>query len=159
MGAAAGELRYPTTLVDRVTFLLPDTGLGRRADDALDALHRKGFVAGVGLTEQHVPDVYTMAQEPAIVEYCPKDQVARFVPEVVRSWIGKAGGRGYAAIYDVPENGGAPLYDDQIENLSDSAVTPVAYGWSGYKKNKYIAGADITTAYRVGAAGVELAHD
>jgi hypothetical protein len=155
---------YPTELAPNITFLEAGTGLGERADSALESLQEKGFVASVGLTALHLPRIYEMAQEAGIVENCPSDQLTRFHPDCAARWVGKSSGglepgRGFTSIHDVIGNDGAPLNSSDIANLTDADVRPVVYGWSGWEKNKHLIGKDITTAYRVSELGSQLARD
>jgi hypothetical protein len=151
---------YPNTLAPELQFLTPDMGLGERADTSLAALHERGFVAAVGLTEHHAGALAVISTQRHIAEYCPKDQtLSRFgTLESTRTWIGKDGGRGFVGIYDVVGNEGYPLHLYDVQNMSTTDVRMTADGWSGYGKNKHIPGADITTAYRVGQEGLDLAR-
>jgi hypothetical protein len=152
-------LTYPNTLAPNLQFLLPGRGLGERADVSLEALHQRGFVAAVGLTARHATTTAVMAHEPHVVEFCPNDKETRFPAEKVKKWIGKGGGRGFVAIYDVPENKGASLRISDVACLTDEDVAQNAWGWSGFETSPHIPGVNVTTAYRVGAAGRQLAYE
>jgi hypothetical protein len=148
---------YPTDLATEVTLLTPSMDLGERAHDEIVDIMDHGLVAATGLPELFAGSLATMSAEPHIVEYCP-DRVKRFPTlAMTRKWHEK--GRGFVAIYDVPANRGERVTEDQLDELTKDDMHLLAYGWSGEEPNHYIEGADITTAYRVGAEGSNLAFN
>ena len=150
-------MNYPNTLAPKVELLVPGTGLGERADASLEALHAHGFVAGVGLTEAQGGSFAVMAGQRHIREMCPND-LGRFgTPALRREWQSK--GRGFAGIYDVQKNEGQPLSVEDVLAIDEDELQAVVWGWSGEETNKHIKGADVTTAYRVGERGRELARE
>lgn len=148
---------YPTTFETSFEPIALDRDLGERGNDAIASLARHGFVVATGVHEAHLDDLAGMAAEPHIVEYCPSDQEKFVSRESIAVWLGKGGGRGMVAICATLHDG--PLLQRDIEDIAAEEVEMVAYGWSGYKPNGHIPGADITTAYRVGSRGRELAYD
>lgn len=123
---------YPTEMVERAAALDATTALGPRGDAALASLHAAGLRATLGLDEPTLTGITAAANEPHIVEFCPNDR-ARFADLAAgRAWMGK--GRGLVTI-----------------STADGAL--LAYGWSGREHNAHLPGADVTTAYRVTAAG------
>lgn len=151
---------YPTTLAPEVRLLTPDMELGDPAIAALQELHDHGFVAGIGLTEYHQPFIARIANERPVREFCPNDAATRVgTLPIAREWNGKGGGRGYVSIFDLPDNQGEPLSAADLGYIEDVDMLPVAYGWSGFLRNKHIPGADITTAYRTSTHGRQLARE
>lgn len=127
---------YPIALADPVP--LDRLVTGDRAAAALAALHTAGADAVLGLDEPTVPLVAAAASEPGIVEFCPNDATRFADVPAARKWAAK--GRAFVGIV-----GPGP---DRL----------LAYGWSGPEHNEHIAGADVTTAYRVTAAGQAFAR-
>ena len=76
----------------------------------------------------------------------------------MRKWLKKGTGRIMAGIYAVNGEDGL-LDEDRVAVLSAEDLTQVAYGWFGAEPNPHMpSGVDITTAYRVGQQGRELAR-
>lgn len=124
---------YPTTMVERAEPLDADTtALGRRGGAALRASAAAGLRVTVGLDDATLAGIAAAASEPHIVEFCPNDRSRFADPAAGRTWMAK--GRGLVAV-----------------TTPDGAL--LAYGWSGIERNAHLPGADVTTAYRVTAAG------
>lgn len=149
---------YPTQFVPELRFLTSEDNLGDRADEAIDNLAAHGFVIAEGVHLSQVGRISEMAGEQHIVEYCPNDKRRFGSIEKVAAWLGKGGGRGMVSIFEVIDED-RPLSEDDIRSLNADDVSQVAYGWSGFGVNEHIPGADITTAYRVGQRGRELAYE
>jgi hypothetical protein len=152
---------YPTELAPHVEILVPGNGLGERADAALRNLHEHGMVAAVGLSQYHVGRLGEIAAQEHIVEYCSNDRSRHGSLEQVRAWHRKHDGRGFVAIYDIPENGGRPLTVDDTVGLKDDELLMLSEGWSGYlenRRNPFIEAAPVTTAYRTSSEGQLLAR-
>lgn len=132
--AYANELSEPVPL-DRLL------RRGVRGRDGLVVLGAHGAVAAVGLDEATVPLVAAAATEPGIVEFCPNDGTRFADVSAARRWAAK--GRAFVGITVAGDRG---------------ARTLLAYGWSGPEHNDHVPGADVTTAYRVTAAGQALAR-
>ncbi len=135
-------LRYPTQLVDE-PLRLDRFPLGAAGDRAVLALREGGLVAVAGLSTTMLPDIQAIATENDVQEFCPNDS-GRFAYSNVGQWVAKGGGRGFVGIGQLEASG---------------RLRVVGYGWSAFKENKAIIGADITTAYRVGSAGNQLARE
>lgn len=147
---------YPSEMAPNLTFLTPDIDLGERANEEVFELMNHGFVAAANLTEPHAATLSLIAHEEGILEYCPDKK--RFATlEKTQTWQQK--GRGFVGVYEVFGNSGSALTARDLKSLTDDNIHMVAYGWSGVESNKRIAGADITTAYRVGSRGRELARE
>lgn len=129
-------MTYPVEMVDRVR---PLTGgeLGPRGAAAVTSLTGVGLRAMVGLDEPTRAAMAAAAGEPHIVEFCPNDAKRFADPAAGRAWMAK--GRGLVTIVD-------------------GDGTLLAYGWSGVERNGHVPGADVTTAYRVTAAGQAAAR-
>lgn len=147
---------YPTTFASELHFLTEEDNLGDRASQAISTLAEHGFVAAEGVHLSQVGSIAAMAGERHIVEYCPNDLKRFGSEEKVATWLGKGGGRGMVGIFEVVGEDD-PLSVGDIHALTSNDVSQVAYGWSGFGVNEHIPGADITTAYRVGRRGRELA--
>lgn len=150
--------KYPTELADHLELLTPGMGLGERADWELERLLSRGLIAAFGLTPYHARTTAEMSREKHIAEHCASDADRFGTLAQSRAWVGKDGGRAYTGIYAANESGAA-LSPTDVLQLSDDELRQVAYGWLGELKNDHIPGADITTAYRVGAAGRILARE
>jgi hypothetical protein len=153
---------YPTELAPNVEFLSLKTAvtadLGDRALTQLMHLQSNGFVAGLGLSEAHIPTVAAMTREEHIVEYCPNDEGRMGTVEDAKDrWQPK--GRGFVGIYDVKEWDGRVITPGMLRQLKDEDVEMIAYGWSGELANSHAPDFDITTAYRAGQRGLALARE
>lgn len=118
------------------TRLLPD-GLGPAGAEAAQQLADRGYEVQLGLTPESAREISTMALEPSICEYCPRDSGERFTDlESAGRWLSK--GR---AIF-------------LLLKRSDSGQLKLAgYGWSGAGSSPHVPDGQITFALRIGETG------
>jgi hypothetical protein len=155
---AIATVEYPTSFTPELRPLQPGYGLSEPTDTLLQELRAHGFVMAVGVHESQLDNLADMASQPHIREFCPND-VGRFGSEPrVRKWQQKGTGRVMVGIYAVNGESG-PLDEDRVASLRAEDLTQVAYGWFGAEPTPHMPpGVDITTAYRVGQQGRELAR-
>jgi hypothetical protein len=148
---------YPTEIAPQPHFLTSTDNLGERANASLQILQEHGFVVGVGMTEAFQPQVAAIAEEPAVVEYCPNDKKRVGTLEALHKWQSK--GRGAVVVYATGEFDTSGMSPEDMQQLAEEGyLEAVAYGWSGAEPNKHIPGGDITTAYRGSLRATELAR-
>ena len=153
------ERPFPTAFEQDFAPLMPDEGLGAEADTQLTLLADHGLVAARGIHLAQAVNLAAIADDPKVVEYCPRDYTTRFgTIERQRNWVAKGGGRAMLGIYYVRGQEG-PVDLDDARQLTVHDVAMVADAWGGPEANRHIPGADITTAYRVGSLGSRLARE
>lgn len=133
-------MHYPTELAVAASTLDLGVDLGPRGSAAVATLTDLGLRAVVGLDASLLAGLASAAGEDHIVEYCPNDRSRFGDLGAATKWAAK--GRGFVAILGPADTGDSLL----------------AYGWSGIERNDHVAGADITTAYRVTRAGQDVAR-
>lgn len=116
-------------------------GLGLLGDEALKKLNAKGYEVADGLSSDYAAAISIMAQQPHIVEYCPKDTTSsRFAGRAsTEKWLQKAGGRAVFLLLEKLES------EDQDLNLRLAG-----YGWTGYEITPTYEEYPVTSAYRLG---------
>lgn len=155
---AIATVEYPTSFTSELRPLQPGYGLSEPTDTLLQELQAHGFVVAVGVHESQLDNLADMASQPHIREFCPND-VGRFGSEPrVRTWLQRGIGRVMVGIYTVNGQSGS-LTEEHIASLQAEDLTQVAYGWFGAEPTPHMPpGVDITTAYRVGQQGRDLAR-
>jgi hypothetical protein len=126
-------VRYPTELAHSATLLDTSTDMGSRGNATVKVLAEHRMKPSVGLDLATIDRLIGVTVEDHIVEFCPTDRRRFADVAACREWVQKE--RAFVAVTDA------------------TTSELLAYGWSGPDKNKHIAGADITTAYRVTRAG------
>lgn len=97
---------------------------------SLIQLRQKGFVILCGLSPTDIPTLRSIAQQPSIMRYCPRDFSERFSnTSTAIAWLSK--GRSFFALRDQTNNRIA------------------GYGWSGPGSTEYAPKASITVALRI----------
>lgn len=118
------------------TAALPINSLGEAGSRAARKLSDNGYEVHAGLTPEFAEAISTMALEPAIQEYCPRDSAERFTDRVsAERWLSK--GRGMFL-----------LLKREGEKLSLAG-----YGWAGSGSNRHIPAGETTFAIRIGELG------
>lgn len=108
--------------------------LGGHAAEAAQHLTTQGYEVRLGLTPAYAEQILTMAQEPNIREYCPKDSSERFAGrEATEHWLSK--GRAFFLL---------------VKREDQSLV---GYGWAGPAANAHVPAGEVTFALRIGEAG------
>ncbi len=109
-----------------------------KTNDAINNLGERGFYILHGLTEELAGQIFAMAKESHIREYCPRDCTEERFADVAstKKWLS----RGHAVFMIAKKNGD----DWQI----------VGYGWSGPKETPEVPGGQTTFAVRLGEAGL-----
>jgi hypothetical protein len=147
---------YPTDFAPEFRPFTPDDDLGEAGSAAVRLLANHGFVVAEGVLRSQVSRLGEIAQEPHIVEYCPKDPVTRFGDvDMVTAWLEK--GRVSVPIYEVSP--GKPLTTADIRRLDEGDVSTIVNSWWGREKNKHIPSAPITSAFRTSQRGRELGRE
>jgi hypothetical protein len=127
---------FPTSFSDEVDILGPD--YDSKTNQALSDLADRGFVILHGLTAELSEQIYRMAREKHIREYCPRDCTEeRFgTTESTARWLSK----------------GQAFF--MLAKKTDSGFDVVGYGWSAPKETDKIPRGQTTFAVRLGEAGL-----
>lgn len=108
----------------------------RPPSNPLAALDEKGYVVIPGLSEFFAGTISTMAREPHIREYCPRDAEGRFsTQESIGRWLAKNGGRAMFVL---------------AQNLGERGLRLAGYGWTGPEASDHIPDSQTTFALRIG---------
>jgi len=127
---------FPTGFADSPRPLTADV-LGDREAEAVRNLSAKGFVVHVGLTPEFAGQILTMAHEPSIHEYCPKDSGERFTDQAAAErWLAKE-----RAVFLL------------LKQADGGDLNLVGYGWAGPGSSSHVPDGHTTFAVRVGQAG------
>lgn len=126
---------FPTTftdmLLDVADLALSDTGA-----EALAYLQAQDYGVLLGLSEDYAQAIASMALEPAIQEYCPKDSSERFHDlAATTEWLQK----GRAAVL-------------LVKHTAPEESRLAGYGWIGDGASDLVPGGQVTFAMRIGEA-------
>jgi len=150
---------FYTDFVDELEVLTPSMLSDQVGAAALNSMAQRGFVMTIGLTRESVPDLARIGAQPHIVEFAHRDATRRFPnEEAVSKWLSK---RRFPLLGFAVEDFtlGDTLSEADMKALDLGDLTMVDYGWFGPEQNKHIAGADVTTAYRVAEEGRRLSRE
>lgn len=126
---------FPDKLDETARPLLTD--LGQAGAEAVQKLSENGYEVRLGLTPEFARAISTMAQEPSIREYCPRDSGERFTDlRSAERWLAK--GRAMFLLLKRSDGGQLKL---------------AGYGWSGAESSPRVPDGQITFALRIGEAG------
>lgn len=148
---------FHTDFVPTLELLKPGDITNKIGDMALRDMLDHGFVMSVGLMRESVPALAAMAQEDHIAEMCPNDLTRIGSVPLAGTWLEK--GRAPVLVHALREfTPGMILSAADLDNVTLQDLQTGGYNWFGPLKNEHIPGADTTTAYRNGLAGIELAR-
>ena len=123
--------------LDAATHILPADRFGEAGAQAIEQLAAKGYEVHYGLTPEFATAIITMAREPSIREYCPRDSGERFVDlDSTKLWLSK--GRTVFLLLKRTDSGELQL---------------AGYGWAGAATSGQVPGGQSTFALRMGEAG------
>jgi len=148
---ATAEVLYPKDFAPEFVPLVPDSGWGEEFDFALRELEAHGFVVALGVHGDFLDDLSDMAKQEHIIDFCSSDPDRFGDKKKVEEWLQK--GRVMVGIYATRE--GTLDFTDPATFATEN-LQQVAYSWFGPEKHDPT---KITTAYRVGAAGRQLAYE
>lgn len=107
---------YPTTFTDNPK-KLSHVALDNAGIEAVNRLRGEGFEIVAGVQVADVQAIAEIAQQKAVLEFCPNDVAKRFGDQLMMErWLGKNGGRGVFLLREI---------DTQLIR---------GYGWAGRSK-------------------------
>lgn len=127
---------FPIGFTDEVEVLGAD--YDEPTNSAIDDLAERGFIILHGLSTELQPQIYAMAREKHIREYCPRDCTEeRFgTIESTAKWLST----GHAFF--------------MLAKKTDNGFKVVGYGWSAPKETEKVPGGRTTFAVRLGEDGL-----
>ncbi len=148
--------RYPAGFSQNFEVITMGMDIGEIGNQAVSELAEHGFVAAQGCTQYQADTLVRIAQEKGIAEYCPRDRQRFGSVRAIEDRFDGEKGNGMVGIYAAVDSG--PLTEHDLLGIAEEDVDLAAYGWTGVHRNLSGTGSHITTAFRVGERGRELAR-
>lgn len=122
----------PNTFAEKTEPL--NKGLSKICDEAIENLESKGYEVRLGLTTEYADQITVMAQEPAILENCPKDAATRFTDRAAtEAWLARL--RGVFLL---------------LKKTDDGEPKLAGYGWISAEPSEHVPAGESSWAIRVG---------